>query len=105
MLRRHDRARIEVLPRVANRGDARRDAAVDLADHHGAVAGVVNHARLQVVGAEVDERADRALGADDLGDRELVEAVLRRHHVAAGGEVRKQRARRRRRCDAPSWPG
>ena len=104
-VRRHDGARIEVAPRVANRGDARRDAAVDLAHHHGAVAAVVNHPGLEVVGAEVDERADRALGADDLRDRELVEPVLRRHHVAAGGEVRQQCARRRPRCDAPSWRG
>jgi hypothetical protein len=52
-----------------------------ISPHHGAVGRVVNHAGLQVVGAEVDERADRALGADDLRDRELVEPVLRRHDV------------------------
>ena len=91
-VRRDDRARIEIAPRVAERRDARRDASVDLADDHRAVAAVVNHAGLQVVGAEVDERAHRPLGADDLRDGELVEPVLRRHHVAVGGEVRSERA-------------
>ena len=46
--------------------DARRDPAVELAQHDGAAAAVVDDARLDVVGAEVDERADRALRAHDL---------------------------------------
>ena len=48
---------------------ARRDAPVDLADDHRAAAAVVNHAGLDVVRAEIHERADRSLRADDVGDR------------------------------------
>ena len=46
------------------RGDALR--AERLADHHRAAAAVEDHARLQVVGAEVHERADGARLADDV---------------------------------------
>ena len=77
-----DRAGIEALPRIADGMHARRDAAVDLADYHGAAAGVVNHPGLQVIGAEVDERTDRSLGANNVRDRELVEPVLRRDDAA-----------------------
>ena len=73
--------------------DARRDAAVDLADDDGAAAAVVNHARLDVVRAEVHERADRSLGADDVGDRELVQSILRRDDAAVVAQMREQRAR------------
>ena len=37
--------------------------AVDLADDDGGAAAVENHARLHVIGAEIDERADGALRA------------------------------------------
>ena len=96
-------ARLEITPRVADRSDTRGDASVDLADDHRAAAAVVNHPRLEVVGAEVDERADRARGADDLRDGELVEPVLRRHDAAAGGRGAAAARERRRPCDAPSW--
>ena len=66
---------------------------------------VVNHARLQVVGAEVDERADRARRRRPPRRSQLVEPVLSRHHLAGGAEVREQRAEPRLRCDAPWWPG
>jgi hypothetical protein len=40
--------------------------------------------------------ADRAAPADDAGDGFLVEAVLQRHHVAVGREVRRDQVRRPR---------
>ena len=66
-------------------------AAVELADHHRAVAAIVHDARLQIVGAEIDEAADRALLADDIGDDQLVQPVLRRDHDAVIGKMRQQR--------------
>ena len=65
-VRRDDRAVVEIAPGIANGRGARRDSAVDLTDDHRAAAAVVNHPRLHVVSAEVDERADRALGAHDM---------------------------------------
>ena len=87
--------------------DARRDAlrVERFADHHGAAAAVEDHAGLEVVGAEVDERADGARLADDVGDGQLVEPVLRRDHAAGGGQMGEQRAGGGRRCGAPWWRG
>ena len=50
-------------------------------------------ARLHVVRAEVDERSDRAFGADDIRDGKFVEAVLHGYHASVVGEVREQCAR------------
>ena len=61
-------------------------AAVELADVEGAAAAEEDPARLEVVGAEVDERADGALLADDRGDQRLVDAVLQRDDEAVAGE-------------------
>ncbi len=43
-------------------------------------------ARIEVVGAEVDERADRPLLADDRGDQRLVDTVLKRDDEPVGRE-------------------
>ena len=64
--------------------------AVELADHHGAVAAVVDDAGLEIVGAEIDEAADRTRLSPTIGgDDELVEPVLRRHDIAIGGKMRR----------------
>ena len=47
----------------------------------------MHDARLHVVGAEIDEGADRPGDADGLGDRQLVEPVLQRYDVAVGGQM------------------
>ena len=50
-------ALLELAQQLMQRLEARRLLAVDLADHDGAAAAVVDHARLHVVGAEIDEAA------------------------------------------------
>ena len=67
-------------------------APVELADVEGAAAAEEDAARLQVVGAEVDERPDRALRAEERGDQRLVDAVLQRDDEAVRGEARRDRA-------------
>ena len=52
---------------------ARRDGAIELADIKRAAPGEVDQPRLEVVGREVDERANRALLTDDA--RELWDSV------------------------------
>ena len=74
--------------------DARRVAAIDLAHHDGATPAVVDDAGLEVVGAEIDEAADRACRADPIRDHELVEPVLRRDHAAVLGEMWGERCHR-----------
>src|SRR5262249_50575043 len=92
-VRRHEGAVIEVAPRTLNLGDARRDAAVDLADDDRAAPAVVNDARLEIVRAEVDECADRSLRAYNIRDRELVEAILRRDDTPVHAQMWVKRAR------------
>ena len=75
-------------------------AAVELADVERAAAAEEDPARLEVVGAEVDERADGALLADDRGDQRLVDAVLQRDDEAVAGEPRGHGARARPPCAA-----
>lgn len=84
-------ALVERAPGVANGEGAGRHPAVDLSDDHGAAAAVVNDPGLEVVGAEVDERANGPRVADDLRHRQLVQAVLGGDHGAVVGEVRQQR--------------
>ena len=69
--------------------------AVELADVERAAAADEDPARRQVVGAEVDERADGALLADDRGDQRLVDAVLQRDDEAVRREPRRDRRRAR----------
>ncbi len=71
--------------------DARRTASVDLAYDHGRASAVEDDARREVIGAEIDKGADRPCLADDLGDHELVEAVLHRDDEAVLGEMRLDR--------------
>ncbi len=87
-------AALEVPPRVADGEHARRDAlcAERLADLHGPTAAVKDYPRLQVVGAEVHERADGPRLAGEGGNGQLVEPVLRRDHAPGGGQVGEQRA-------------
>ena len=74
--------------------DPRGRSAIDLADDDGAAAAEMDNARLDIVGAEIDEAADRPLVADDPGDDELIEAVLGGNDVAVVGEMWRQSARR-----------
>ncbi len=69
-------------------------AAVELADVERAAAADEDPARLEVVGAEVHERADRALRADAAGDLRLVDPVLQRDDEAVGREPRRDRRER-----------
>ena len=87
---------------------ARADRSVDLADHDGAAVAEQDLARSVPVGAEIHEAAHRALGSDLLGDRDLVQAVLRREHEAVRREMRRElgqggfgRGRFHRKHDAP----
>ena len=86
---------------VAQLLDARRDAAMRLADidrldleiaRHGAA----DMARLVEIDAEIvaDDAADGAAPADDARDRLLVDGVLRRDDEAVGREVRADQRRR-----------
>ena len=52
----------------------------------------------EVVGAEVDERADRPLLAHGRGDQRLVDAVLQRDDEAVGREPRRDRVPAPSRC-------
>ena len=96
---------VEVEPGLPDRVHARRDLPVELAHHDRAAAAVVDDARLEVVGAEVDERADRALLAGDLGDGQLVQAVLRRDDAADLAARCGAGPASLPRCAAPSSPG
>ena len=61
-------------------------APVELAHVQRAPAADEDAARIEVVGAEVDERADRPLLADDRGDQRLVDTVLKRDDEPVGRE-------------------
>src|SRR5438270_12438748 len=67
---------------------------IELTDDDCAVAAVVNDAGLKIIGAEIDEAADRASFAHDFADHELVKPVLRRNHVTLRSKMGKQRIRR-----------
>src|SRR3954468_1814273 len=82
-----DRGRLEMLKGPMNARESFCAAAVEFADHDRAAATEVNDAGCHHIGAEVDERAQGALGAGHVGDDELVESVLQRHDDAAGREV------------------
>ena len=69
-------------------------AAVELADVERAAAADEDPARLEVVGAEVHERAYRPLGPDPAGDLRLVDPVLERDDEAVGREPRRDRRER-----------
>ena len=71
------------------------DRAVDLADDDRAAVAVEDPARRKPIGAEIDEAAHGALGPDTARDRELVQSVLGREHVAVVGEMRRKRVERR----------
>src|SRR5439155_829398 len=79
---------VEFTPGVADYHDAGTDASrrvtERLADHDRAAAAIEDGAGLQIVGAEVHERPDGPRLADDLGDGQLVEPVLRRDHAPGG---------------------
>ena len=77
-----------------DRLDARRTAAVELAHDHGTPTTVQDDARAVVVGAEIDEAADRARRPDDLGDHPLVQPVLGRDHYAVRREMGGERSSR-----------
>ncbi len=74
--------------------DPGRAPAVELADHDRAAAAVHDDPRALVVGAEVDEAADRPLGPDDAGDDPLVEPVLDRDDRTLWCEMGRERAGR-----------
>ncbi len=61
---------------------------VDLADEEGAFAAEEDSPGADIVGAEVDERAHRALRADGVGDEWLVDAVLQRDDESVVGQLR-----------------
>ena len=84
--------RLGVLEVVDESLDAIARPAVDLADVEGALAAEEDPPRGEVVRAKVDEGADRALRADDVGDHGLVDAVLKRDDEAVFGEPRSDRA-------------
>ena len=69
-------------------------AAVELADIERAAAADEDPARLEVVGAEVHERAHRPLWPDPAGDLRLVDPVLERDDEAVGREPRRDRRER-----------
>ena len=71
--------------------EARRHRTVDLAQDHGAAPAVGDDARLEVIGAEIDETADRALGPDRGRDDGLVQPVLGRDDEAVLRHVRGER--------------
>ena len=85
--------------------DARRDASVDLADDHRAAPAVVNHARLEVVRAEVHERADRSLAPTTSAiASSLSPFCAETTQPSAAQDAAAARATAAR-CDAPSWRG
>ena len=61
-------------------------AAAGLPDAERRDVAVEHHAGLEVVGSEVDESGDDAVGAHLGGDRVGRQAVLQREHVAVGGQ-------------------
>jgi len=63
-------------------------ATVQLAHHHGTSTPEVHDARFQHIGAEIYKGAHRALAANCLSDRQLVEAILQRHDDAILGKMR-----------------
>src|SRR6185503_13718207 len=81
---------VEITPCIANRQRARRHASVDLTDDDRPAATKMDDARFEIVGAEIHEGADSTFAADDVGDLELVQSILRRDDAAAGGEMRAQ---------------
>ncbi len=95
-----DRVRLELQHQRIDCLDAWRRLAVEFADDDRAVTAIVHHARLQIVGAEIDEAADDMLLADNVGDDVLIEAVLGRDDVAVSGEMRLAALWPRPRCDA-----
>ena len=74
--------------------EAWRDSAIDFTHDDRPATGVLDHTRLEVIRAEIHEAAHGPLVAHDRFDDELVQAVLRRDHVAVAGEVRRKGARR-----------
>ena len=63
------------------------DRAVDLANDHRSAVAEQDFAWSQPIRAEIDETAHGAAFADSLRDGDLVEAVLRREHIAIGGQI------------------
>ena len=76
---------MERLPQVF---DASSHFAVELADDDRASGAELNVTRAVIVGPEIDECADRAWTADDLGKGVFVETVLHRDDVAIFRKVR-----------------
>ena len=93
-VRRQHRLLVEDPHQAVDLLDARRGLAVQLAHHHGAMAGIGHDARRQIVCTEIDEGTDGALLADARGNHLLVEAVLQRDDVAVVGHERRQRGDR-----------
>ena len=69
-----------------------RHRAVQFAQHHGAAIAEHDLAWCHPIRAEVDERADCAITADDALDDQFVEAVLQRQHIAVLCQMRCQGA-------------
>ena len=86
---------LEQLRQPVQVAQARRQAAVDFAEHESPATAKMHHARLQIIRAEIDECANGARLPDALGDHQLVQPVLEGGDIAVRRQMRCQHRHRR----------
>ena len=84
--------RLEVAHHRVQSREPRCHGAVEFTQHDGAAVAKDDLARRHPVGAEVDERADRAVASHDALDDQFVQPVLQRQHKAILRQMRGERA-------------